>query len=497
MTSQLAALDLGSNSFHMVIAENRDGRLQVLDKLKEMVRLADGLDRENKLDPLSSERAIECLSRFSQRLQQVAPENIRVVGTNTLRRARHNRRFMRKAEKALGHEIEIISGREEARLIYLGVSHALEDSHDKRLVVDIGGGSTELILGQQFKPQLLESLFMGCVSFSQRYFPDGAIKRDAIQAAKLAARQELEPVQSQYRNAGWTTAIGASGTILAVQDVLRANDWNPHNITLDGLEKLIAVLEQAEKVDNLSLQGLATDRRPVFVGGVAILIAIFEALQLEQMTVSTGALREGLLYDLLGRTSSEDIRDNSIHDLTQRYHIDVGQATRISQTGANFFDQLEKPWKLSRNRHLPLLQWAVLLHEVGMDVSHRQYHKHGGYLIRYMDMAGFAQLEQEYLALLVRAHRRKFPFAEFRALPPRDRTALIRLAIILRLSVVLHRNRGSEELPDIRVRIRKNMLSLHFPPDWIKQHPLTQLDLTQEADYLAATPVQLIFDQTG
>jgi len=495
VTSQLAALDLGSNSFHLVIAENRDGRLQILDKLKDMVRLAEGLDEDNRLDPLVAERALNCLARFSQRLAQIAPENIRVVGTNTLRRARNSRKFLRKAETALGHEIEVITGQEEARLIYLGVSHALEDNHDKRLVVDIGGGSTEMILGQQFKPRKLESLFMGCVSFSRRFFADGRLGKNAMKSARLKALQELEPVEQQFRKAGWDVAIGASGTILAVQEVLEANGWAHQSITQQGLKQLVDALGQAKNIESLSLAGLSADRKAVFPGGVAILTGIFEALKLERMEASTGALREGLLYDLLGRTTSEDIRENSIQDLASRYQIDNKHAQRVEGTAVDLFRDLSEHWPLNSQRHLPLLRWAAALHEVGMGISHRQYHKHGGYLIRNMDLAGFSQTEQNFLALLVRAHRRKFPGSEFERLSEPEASLLLYLSIILRLSVLLHRSRSAEPLPKIKVSAGEDRLQLVFPSGWFAEHLLTELDLSQEADYLAAIPVKLSITQ--
>ncbi len=491
LSSQFAALDLGSNSFHLVIAENRDGRLQVIDKLKEMVRLAAGLNKQQQLDPLVAQRALDCLSRFGQRLQNIPSENIRVVGTNTLRRIRHGKDFMQDAQQALGQDIEVVSGQEEARLIYLGVSHALEDSNDQRLVIDIGGGSTELILGQQFNPQKLESLFMGCVTYSRRFFAAGRVKKNAMQLAKLQALHELEPIQGQFRRPNWETAIGASGTILAVRDVLQANGWSQQSITYEGLTKLFETLAKAKDSGSVKLEGLAEERHSVFPGGVAILTAIFEALKIKTMLVSSGALREGLLFDLLGRTTSEDIRENSVQDLISRYQIDARHANRVVETACKLFGALAKPLGLSKTRHLPLLRWAALLHEIGMDVSHRQYHKHGGYLIKHMDLAGFSHTTQDHLALLVRAHRRKFPLAEFEIVTPKDRPALILLATLLRLSVVLHRNRSRHSLPGVEVQAGEATLTCLFPPGWLDQHPLTRLDLDQEAEFLDLIPLTL------
>lgn len=490
----VAAVDLGSNSFHLIVARFSGTRLVVLDRLKDMVRLAAGLDEHNHLREDCAERALECLARFGQRLRGLPEGSVRVVGTNTLRKARNGAAFVARARDALGHDVEIISGREEARLIYLGVSHSLEDNWDRRLVVDIGGGSTELILGRQFEPEILESLFMGCVGMSHEFFPRGDVTAAAMKAAELAARQELEPLEATFRDHGWDSAIGASGTILAVQDVLRALDWCRDAITLDGLEQLQRALVRAGHVDRIDLPGLPKQRAPVFPGGVAILSAIFKALGVERMEVSSGALREGLLWDLLGRYQHTDIRERTVADLARRYHVDADQASRVQSKAMRLLEAVAGPWGLELDETGPLLRWAAQLHELGMDISHSQHHKHGGYLLQHMDMPGFSRTEQTKLALLVRAHRRKFPTPSFAAVAPEAREDLQRLALLLRCAVVLHRSRTQALSPRL-ARIEGDATGMHlvFPDHWLRRHPLTRLDLADEARVWTSLGVRLTF----
>lgn len=476
---QLAALDLGSNSFHLLVVQESSGRIQVVDRIKEMVRLAAGLNEDKSLSDEVVKRALDCLDRFSQRLRGLAPEDIRVVGTNTLRRARNARGFLTEAERLLGTKVEIISGREEARLIYLGVSHALEDTAERRLVVDIGGGSTELILGKRFRAEVMESLHMGCVGMTRRCFSDGKLRAGQFKEAINLARQELEPVEQVYRDSGWDLTIGASGTILAVQDILSQLDPDASSITLAGLKTIRKALVETKQIDRINLPGLPGERAPVFAGGLAVLIGIFESLNIDRIQATSGALREGLIYDLLGRVQDQDIRETTVRDLVNRYHIDQTHCRRVRETAIGLLAQAARPWKLTEPTDKLLLGWAADLHEIGMDIAHSQYHKHGGYLLENMDMAGFSRLDQHYLAVLVRAHRRKFPVDDV-DMP----TRLRRLAVLLRLSVVLHRSRTGDPLPHVSLKVRGNQIKLEFPDDWLQRHPLTELDLAQEASYL-------------
>ena len=484
--AQLAALDLGSNSFHLLVAQQINGRIQVVDKIKEMVRLAEGLDEKNRLSKPVAKRALACLERFGQRMKALHRGNVRVVGTNTLRRASNAHAFLDQAEAALGFPIEIISGHEEARLIYLGVSHSIEDNFDRRLVVDIGGGSTELILGHGFDAERMESLYIGCVEISRRFFEDGRIRQSQFQAAIDRARQELAPVASTFSEAGWDNAIGASGTIIAIQEVLAALEPTESGITLRGIELIQKALLDAKHIDKISLPGLSADRAAVFPGGVAILYAIFETLGVKSMQATSGALREGVIYDLLGRVQNQDIRENTVRDLCERYQIDQKHGRRVRDLAIALLAQTAVDWDLTNPSDQPLLTWAAELHEIGMDIAHSQHHKHGGYLLNNMDLPGFSRSEQGQLAAIVRAHRRKFPAEEG------FNEHIKRLSILLRLAVLFHRNRTSAPLPHVVLKADGNQVSLTLPGDWLDGHPLTSLDLAQETEYLADAGIELI-----
>jgi exopolyphosphatase/guanosine-5'-triphosphate,3'-diphosphate pyrophosphatase len=480
----LAAIDLGSNSFHMIVGRLQNGQLRVIDRLREPVRLAAGLDDDQQLHPDVAERALDCLRRFCQRVHGLQPGNIRAVGTNTLRIAQTNQGFMEQAQEALGHRIEVISGIEEARLIHLGVAHSLADPGGQRLVVDIGGGSTELIIGEGFHPVYLESLYMGCVNISQRFFGDHVISKKAMKDAILAARLELQASKETLRRLGWSMATGSSGTIRTVRDVVRESGWSDSGITAESLKQLRNTLIDIGQAERIDFPAVSEDRKPVFAAGVAILSAVFQALKIDRMQYSSGAVREGLLYDLLGRIQHRDIREATVQSLTQRYHVDLDQAQRVEKTAVALASQLVQQWQLCREDIDLWLRWAALLHEAGLVIAHNQYHKHGAYLVEYSDLAGFSLLEQGFLATLVRCHRRKFRKLLVETLPKDRQEKTIRLAILLRLSVLLHRNRSQAEEPEIRVSATKESIQLKFPESWLEQHPLTLADLDQERKYL-------------
>ncbi len=489
----IAAIDLGSNSFHMIVARTVDDQFQVVDRMREMVRLAAGLNKKNELSKEAIARAIECLQRFGERVAELPRGTVRVVGTNTLRMARNSQAFLEEAEAALGHSIDIISGYEEARIIYLGVSHGLDDDAEQRLVMDIGGGSTEFILGRRFEPLSMESLHMGCVSQSMRFFADGRITAKRMQAAEIAALQELESIQASYRKRGWQSAIGASGTILSIREIVSAQGWSDEGISADSLRSLRHALIKAGHVDNLKLQGLSDDRRPVFPGGVSILCAAFEGLGLERIRVSESALREGLLYDLIGRIHQEDVRERSVADLAKRYELDLEQGTRVADAAESIRKQVAKAWGLESDELRRLLQWAAQLHEIGLAISHSAHHKHGGYLLTHLDLPGFARGEQRRLATLVRGHRRKLPLAEFEKLPEPMNELLLRACVVLRLAITWHRRRSSEPLPSVTISADDHTLKLHYPDGWLDEHPLMRADLEQEAVYLRTAGVKLKF----
>lgn len=490
----VAAVDLGSNSFHLKVAQVIDGHFHVVDRLKEMVRVAAGLDATNQLDAEAIERALTCLERFGQRLENVPSEHVRVVGTNTLRRARNARGFLRQAETALGHPIDVISGIEEARLIYAGVAHHVPLNDEQRLAIDIGGGSTEIIIGQGFSPLLLESLYMGCVGFSQTYFPDGKIRRDGMRRAELAALQELEPVFSHYKRTGWSTAYGTSGTIINIHEVIREKGWSEKGITPSALKQLRSAVIDAGHTDQLSLPGLQKERAPVFPGGVAILSALFDALGVKRLERCDGALREGLLYDVLGRLGPEDTRESTVQGLMSRYRVDTEQASRVERSAIQLKNQVAKAWRLRKQGYEDMLKWAARLHEIGLAIAHSQHHKHAAYLLEYADMPGFSHQEQALLAVLVRAHRRKFPSEIFDILDT-GQTRATRLAVLLRLAVVLNRSRSDTPPPELSAEADDERLTLSFPEAWLAEHPLTRVDLEQEAAYLKHAGIRLRFSE--
>jgi exopolyphosphatase/guanosine-5'-triphosphate,3'-diphosphate pyrophosphatase len=482
----MAAVDLGSNSFHMVVARTQHGQPSIVDRLREMVRLASGLDRDGRLDDASQERALSCLRRFGQRLRDMHAHQVRVVGTNTLRRARNADAFLAQAEEALGHPVEVISGIEEARLIYLGVSHHGDATEGASLVVDIGGGSTELIIGEGYEPQYLESLTIGCVGMSREHFGDGKISGKRFERARLAARLELRSVATAFRRRGWKRAIGSSGTARAASEIAQELKLLENGVTLPAVENIIERMTEVRRIEELRLPGLGAERAPVFPGGIAILAEVLSALRIEHMQISGGALREGLLYDMLGRLKNEDARDRSIRAMQLRYHVDVEQAARVEATALGLLEQVARPWGLVDQRYRQLLAWAARLHEIGLDIAHARYHQHGGYLVANSDLPGFVRLEQLLLASLVTFHRRKLedPFVE--DLPGAWRAPIFKLIVLLRLAVLLNRSRSPTDLPPIDLSPGKDSLDLRFPPGWLDANPLTVADLSQEKEWLAA-----------
>jgi exopolyphosphatase/guanosine-5'-triphosphate,3'-diphosphate pyrophosphatase len=490
----VAAVDLGSNSFHMIVCSLKEGKLQTLDRLKETVRLAAGLDQDNMLDSVTQDRALACLEKFAQRIRHFPLDSVRIVGTNTLRTAKNSQQFLSKAEQILNHPIHIISGIEEARLIYQGVAYSLGSQSQLRLVMDIGGGSTEYIIGTGDTPKEKESLYMGCVTVSNRFFKDGFISKPAFAEAVLFAQQQLEPCQKKFQRNHWDQAIGASGSLRSIAKVLQAKNWSNNGITKEGLEQLVTRLCQCNHISEAMLPELDVERLPVFVGGVAIVYATFKSLGIDQMTVADGALREGLIQDLLGRLDNHDVRASTVQLLANRYRTDTGHAERIKQTINTMLLQLNKnhSWSTDENA-VQFLQWAADLHEIGIDIAHTHYQKHSAYLIENSDLAGFSKQDQLILATIARLHRRKFTTALFIDLPTPWNKQAVYLTLILRLAILLHRNRDEQRLPDFKLTLTKAKISLKFPSGWLAQSPLTQADLTQEAEYLKTAGYKLEF----
>ena len=489
----LAAVDLGSNSFHLVVARYTHGQLAVIDRMREMVRLGAGVLPDGRLDKEVAARALACLERFGQRLRDMHARSVRVVGTNALRISRRKQAFLERAREAIGHPIEIISGLEEARLVYAGVTHGLA-APPRRLVVDIGGGSTELIIGRGGEPKLMESVALGCVVHTQRFFEDGEITEKRFRKARLAARIELEFLEDRYRKAGWDVAIGASGTVRGTWRVMRAKGWADEALTREGLEKTVDLLIETGRIDRIDYADLREDRRAVFAGGLAVLAGVFDSLKVERMLTSENALREGVLYDLVGRLTDRDIRADTVAALAQRYGVDLPHAADVEATALKLLEPVLDDWKLDKKASRNLLAWAARLHECGLVIAHAGYHKHSEYLLRHADLAGFSQTEQRLLAALVRLHRGKFSDAAWNELPEGWVEPIQRLAVLLRIAVLLHRSRVERARPRIALTAGRRSLELQFPKGWIEEHPLTAADLELEADYLKDVDFKLKFE---
>ena len=475
----------------MVVARYTHGQLVILDRLREMVRLGAGLEADGRLNKDVAARALACLERFGQRLRDMRPDSVRVVGTNVFRRAKKKESFVERAREAIGHPIEIVSGIEEARLIYSGVSHTMSAGSGRRLVCDIGGGSTEIVIGEGLQPLELESLQIGCVRLSEEFFADGRLSQKRMQRARVAARQAIEPYQAAFRRRGFDEAVGSSGTVRAIGDTIRELDPSAVDIGADGLERVIHVLSELEHIRDLKLNAITDDRKLSFAGGVAILAEVFEQLGIETMRVADGAMREGLLYDLLGRYTDEDARERTVRSMQERYHVDLGQAERVESTAVDFLAQVEGIWPLTDPAIEQILRWAARLHEIGLDVAHSGYHRHGAYLLANADMAGFPREEQKLLAIMVGSHRRKPTIEEANDLAaPWDKRAPA-MTLLLRLAVVLHRGRSSVALPPIKLIPRADALEMRFPPRWLDDHPLTVADFQLEIENLKSVGFRL------
>jgi len=479
----LAAIDLGSNSFHMVVARYLLGQLRVVDRLRERVRMAEGLDEQGGLSAEARERALDALSRIGERIGSLPSNRVRAVATNSVRRLRTPQAFLLPAETALGHAIEVVSGREEARLIYLGVARGLPPKSKRRLVMDIGGGSTEFIIGEELVPLERESLQMGCIATTRRFFGDGRISAQRWRDASTEIAAELQQFSAAYRALGWQETIGSSGTIKAVGSVLAALKLARGGITDSALAALRERLLQFPTIDAIDLPGLTDERRPVFAGGLLVLDAAFGALGIRRMQVAQTAMREGVLYDMLGRVLQSDPRESSVAAMATRYAVDPDQSARVEATARALFDQVARPWELDEADR-QMLAWGARIHELGLTIAHSQYQVHGAYVVEHSDIAGFSQQEQQVLATLVRCQRRSIPKAVISALPERLARQTLRLVLLLRLSVLLHRSHGRNPLPALKLVAGNGTLHLHAPRHWLEQHPLIRADLDTEHEHL-------------
>jgi exopolyphosphatase/guanosine-5'-triphosphate,3'-diphosphate pyrophosphatase len=471
----LAAIDLGSNSFHLQVGRVDGEQLFYLDSHKESVRLAGGLTADKTLDAAAQDRALACLSRFGERLKGMPPGAVRAVGTSALRQARDAAEFIERAREALGFDIDIVAGREEARLIYLGVSHSLPHTPESRLVVDIGGGSTECIIGTGYEAKDRESLRMGCVVFSNRFFPDGQLDKAAIKAAVTAARIEVQPVAHTFRHGLWHEAVGSSGTAKAMGEILFQNGLSDGHVTADGLKWLREQIGRAGSIECLELAGLKTDRKPVIAGGVAIMSGVFRELEIQEMAVAQGAMREGILWDLLGRVHDHDIRDVSVRQFMRRYHVDGKQARRVERLAVRLYMQLMQGAPDDSSETVHRLMWAARLHEIGISIAHSGFHKHGAYILENADMPGFSRREQGRLASLVRAARGGLD--KLGLAPDYPDWSLL---LCLRLAVLFNISRADRAMPNARLGCEGGECVLKLPCGWGDANPLTRIALDQE-----------------
>ncbi|ELI6427482.1 exopolyphosphatase [Vibrio harveyi] len=477
----IAAIDLGSNSFHMVVAKVVGSDLQLVSRHKQRVRLAAGLDSELNLSHAAMERGLECLAMFAERLQGFEASNVRIAATHTLRRANNAHLFIKRAKEVLPFPIEIIPGEEEARLIYLGVAHTQAESNSK-LVVDIGGGSTEMIIGQEFEPELLNSKQMGCVSFTEQFFNNGKLSRKNFSKAILAAEQRMESIAAKYRKKGWDIALGSSGTIKAIREVLIGLGHEDGLITNKRLGKLIDTLCEFESIDDIELVGLTDERKPVFAAGVAILSAIFQSLKINQMFFSDGALREGLLYEMEERFARSDIRMRTTENLAKQHRVDIEHAARVKGHAREMLCNVRSELGIKKKSELfDLLEWAALLHEVGLSISLRGFHRHSFYILLHSNLPGFNREQQLVLATLARFQRKSLKLNEFPEFNLYKESDIINLIKILRLAIVVNGQRNDDPLPELTLSIEEDKWVLTcVEEDWLENNKLLDADLQEE-----------------
>lgn len=479
----IAAIDMGSNSFHMVVAKLSHGEVRVIDKFGEKVQLAAGINEYGGFTEDAKARAFECLSRFAQRIKGLESSAVQIVGTNAFRAAKEISSFLREAEIITGYPIEIISGREEARLIYLGVAHTEADDHGNRLVIDIGGGSTEFIIGERFEAKALESLHMGCVSFRDKYFADGLLSEKNFSKAIKHASREILGISRHYAELGWESCVGASGSVKAVLNSLEVLGYASESIDLADLEKLKQRMIKLGHINFLDEFGVKKDRANIFPAGFSILIACFEVLKIKKMTFTSGALREGLLYDIVGRIKHEDVRERTILSMQLRYDVDKVHALQVEETVLYAYSLVAESWGIKNRKNEDLLRWASRIFEVGLSIAHAQYHRHAAYLVYYSELAGFTRLTQRYLAVLVRTHRRKFSDEPFIGMNEKEQQFLKKLSVLFRLANVLTVARKSSETR-FSLKVEGQKLVLDMGEGWLKENPLNEANLEMEKELL-------------
>jgi exopolyphosphatase / guanosine-5'-triphosphate,3'-diphosphate pyrophosphatase len=497
--THLAAVDLGSNSFRLEIGRMDHGQFCRSEYLKEVVRQGSGLDENRNLTPESMQRGWDCLARFGERLAGFDGLKVRAVATQTLREARNRDEFLAKGHALLGFPIDTISGREEARFIYQGVAQALPDNTERRLVIDIGGRSTELILGQGLKPVVMESYRVGSISWSARYFQDRMLSRHNFQIAEIAAKAVLDEAVNSYRDDTWDLAFGTAGTVGAVCDVLTAAGWPAGSISREGLDWLLEKLISAQSADRLRLPGLRDDRRAIIAGGVSVLRALFDLLKIDQMVQASGSLRHGILFDLMDTgTDSVDMRTQSIQRLAVKFGTDHIHGQRVATVATHLLAQLQsqkpapdvQPANLVYGRLSRKLHWAAQLHEIGSRISHSDYHKHGAYILDNADVMGFAVSELHKLSQLVLGHRGKLRKldADF------EDELFIQQLLALRVAVILCHARRDPDLAGLtleRATIHTRGFTFSCRPNWPTDFPQSAYLLQEEVLAWQKTPWSL------
>ncbi|MEG9532735.1 exopolyphosphatase [Mannheimia indoligenes] len=489
---EFAAIDLGSNSFHMIVARIVNGSIQVLSRLKRRVRLADGLDENLILSQEAIDRGVDCLALFAKRLKGFSPENVKVVGTYTLRRASNKQDFLDQAKAVFPYSISIISGQEEARLIYSGVSHTQPET-GRKLVVDIGGGSTEITIGDNFNPIRAESRHMGCVSFAKRFFPKGELTIELFDSAYQLAMEKIEDLMWEYQELGWEHALGSSGTIKTVHQVLIANGYRDGLITEPRLQKMIDLCLEFKSLHDIKMRGLLEERADVLVPGLAILLALFHTFKIETLRYSNGALREGVMYGLEKSFQVGDIRQRTAEALVEQFDLDKKQAARVEKTVFILFDQI-RCWKNRRQIEdfRSMLKWASLLHEIGIVVNHNNVHRHSAYLISNRDLPGFDFEQQTLLAVLMRYHLKGFKRSDIRSINRYQYRDILTLVRLFRLAVLLNRSRQATIEPkQIFLTIENNDWNLVFNESFLSQNPLVLADLEDEQKTLSTADLSL------
>lgn len=473
-----AAIDLGSNSFHMLVVRHIAGSVQTLAKIKRKVRLAAGLDEHNALSQEAMQRGWDCLSLFAERLQDIPAEHIKIVGTATLRTATNSQDFLDRANAILGHPIEVITGEEEAATIYKGVAHT-SGGTGRRLVVDIGGASTELIIGEGFEANALTSLKMGCVTWLERHFKDRQLNHVNFNNAIHGAKQILAPILDNYRQLGWNVCVGASGTVQALQEIMLAQGMD-EVITLAKLKRLQKQAMLADHLEELDIEGLTLERALVFPSGLSILIAIFESLDIESMTLAGGALREGLVYEMVAELRQDDIRTRTITSIQQRYQIDADYAQQVATLASDLLAQCGgESWAPEPHANM-LLHSAALLHEIGLAIDFRKGGEHSAYLLQHLDLPGYTRAQKHYLAEITRRYREQLTsLPEQHALSGTTGKRLLRL---LRLAVLLSHRRNPLLEPKVRLDAQGDQLTLTLDQQWLANNPLTRSELELEAN---------------